>query len=79
MLTVPQAAERLGVKPGLVRRLVAARRLRHARVGLGRGVIRIPEDAIEEYLRDVTVPVAEEGDGAGRPPNRRVSLKHLRL
>jgi excisionase family DNA binding protein len=77
LLTVAQASERLGVKPGLVYQLVATRRLRHCRIGRGRGVIRIPEDAIEEYLRSVTV----EPCGALTPEKavRRVKLRHLRL
>ncbi|GIW88299.1 MAG: hypothetical protein KatS3mg108_2623 [Isosphaeraceae bacterium] len=79
MLTVAQAAERLNARPGLVRRLLAAGLLRHCRIGLGRGVIRIPEDALEEYIRAVTVD-ASSSDGKATPaPRRRVSLRHLRL
>jgi excisionase family DNA binding protein len=48
-LTVRQVAERLGVSPSCVYTLCAAGRIRHERHGLGRGVIRIPEDALEEY------------------------------
>lgn len=55
MLTVKQVAERLGVSPGLVYQLCAVGKLRHERHGIGRGTIRIPEDAIDEYRRSVTV------------------------
>jgi excisionase family DNA binding protein len=54
-LTVKQAAERLGIKPSTVYELCAARKLRHERHGVGRGTIRIPEEAIDEYRQSVTV------------------------
>ena len=49
-MTVQQAAVRLGCSAGTVYALVAARRLRASRVGLGRGKIAISEEAIAEYL-----------------------------
>jgi excisionase family DNA binding protein len=55
MLTVRQAAEELRVSPQLVYTLCARKRIRHLRHGLGRGTIRIPEDALEEYRRSATV------------------------
>lgn len=55
LLTVKQAAERLGVSPALLYALCDARKIRHERHGLGRGCIRIPEDALEEYRKSVTV------------------------
>lgn len=60
MLTVKQAARRLGVSPALVYALVAARRIRHERHGLRRGAIRIPEDALDEYRRRQTFDATEE-------------------
>jgi excisionase family DNA binding protein len=51
VFTVKEAAERLGVSAALVYALCAAKKLRHSRVGLGRGKIVIGEDAIAEYLR----------------------------
>lgn len=77
MLTVAQAAEKLGVKPGLVYQLCSSGRLRHCRVGNGRGVIRISEDALDEYVMSVTFGGRAEDD---TPPARRaVKLRHLRL
>ena len=61
-LTVKQAAERLGVSPSLIYALVAARRLRHERIGLKRGVIRIPADAIEEYRQRSLIPAEVPGE-----------------
>src|SRR5687768_13376909 len=73
MLSVKQAAERLGISVALVYALCAQKRIRHERHGLGRGVIRIPEDAIEEYRRTVTVePAAVEYRPAGTK-----KFKHL--
>lgn len=59
LLNVQQAAERLAVSKGEVYELCRARRIRHHRIGIGnqRGAIRIPEDAIEEFLRQTVVDV----------------------
>jgi excisionase family DNA binding protein len=74
LLTVKQAAERLGVKPGTVYDLVTGRKIRFARIGNGRGRIRIPEDAIDEYLARATFAPLEP-----KAPAVRVKLKHLSL
>lgn len=57
MLTAKAAAERLGISLALVYELCSTRRLRHERYGLGRGTIRIPEEALEEFRRAVTFEV----------------------
>jgi excisionase family DNA binding protein len=75
--SVSEAAQELGISIGTVYGLCSRRRLRHERHGLGRGVIRIPEDAIEEYRRGVTVSAAEATPAP--PPRRKVTLKNLRL
>lgn len=54
-MTVKEAAVRLGVSAATVYQLCAARRIRHERHGLGRGTIKIPDDALDEYRRSVTV------------------------
>lgn len=64
MLTVKQVAERLGISPSLVYGLCSAGKIRHERHGLGRGCIRVPEDALDEYRRGRIRP-AVPGDGAG--------------
>ncbi len=84
LLSVRQAAERLGVSAALVYALCEQRRMRHERHGLGRGCIRIPEDALEEYRKSVTVAVKRQEAAASPPPppssvKPGVSLKHLRL
>jgi excisionase family DNA binding protein len=71
MLSVKQAAERLGISPALVYALCASKRIAHERHGLGRGTIRIPEEAIAAYRKEGTVG-AERGGAAPLP------LKHLR-
>jgi excisionase family DNA binding protein len=73
--SVAEAARELGVSVGTVYGLCSRRRIRHERIGLGRGKIRIPENAIEEYRRGVTVGVRETG--ASVPPAARVKLNHL--
>jgi len=59
----------------------AAKKLRHERHGLGRGKIRIPEDAVEDYRRSVTVEatVNTGPEAAVAPPRARLHLKHLKL
>jgi excisionase family DNA binding protein len=54
-LSVREAADRLGVSTALVYALCARKRIRHERHGLGRGTIKITEEALEEYRRTVTV------------------------
>ena len=68
MLTVKGAAERLGVSAKLVYALCAAGKIVHERHGLGRGTIRISEEALEEYRGRARVE-----HGASTP----VPLKHL--
>lgn len=59
-MTVKEAATLLGISTALVYALVAARKIRHERHGLGRGAIRIPEDALEEYRRRHTIEATGE-------------------
>jgi len=49
MLTVKRAAEILNVSQGLIYALCAQGKLEHERYGLGRGTIRIREDALAQY------------------------------
>jgi excisionase family DNA binding protein len=71
-MTVREVAERLEVSPATVYALIAAGRLRCSRIGLGRGVIRISDEQLAEYLRAAEPVVA-------KPPATRHHLKHLRL
>lgn len=57
-LTVSEAAEQLGVSTKLVYALCARGKIVHERFGLGRGTIRIPEVALEEYRRAARVEIA---------------------
>ncbi len=76
MFTVKQAAQQLGISVSLVYGLCAAGKIRHERHGLGRGCIRIPEDALNEYRKRATVT----GTGGGSvPPPARVKLSHIKL
>lgn len=76
MFTVKQAAGKLGISASLVYGLCAAGKIRHERHGLGRGCIRIPEDALEEYRKRATVTGAGSGSA---PPPVRVKLSHIKL
>lgn len=82
MFTVKQAADHLGVSVSLMYALVAARKVRHERHGLGRGTIRIPPEALDEYRRECSVSGPA---GASVPPPLpvvrppRPRLKHVRV
>ena len=80
MLTVRQASEALSVSPSLVYGLVARGLLRCERYGLGRGTIRIPEDALAEYReRARATGTVFTHAAAAPPPPRCPPLKHLTL
>src|SRR5690349_10036373 len=77
VLTVKQAALRMGVSAATVYLLCGTRRLRHTRVGLGRGKISITEEAVEEYLKGREVgPKKPEPPPVPRP---RVRFEHLQI
>lgn len=71
MLTVKQAAEKIGVSAGLVYGLCAAGKIRHERFGLGRGTIRIPDEAMDEFRQSCVQTGAER-----LAP---LPLKHLKM
>ncbi len=73
MLTIKEAAERLKVDPGLVYRLVGRGEITHARVGFGRGLIRIEEESLADYLARrsrglATSRTMEKRRAARKPP-----------
>lgn len=77
-MKVKEAAAIMEVSPAVVYQLVAAGKLKHYRVGNGRGVIRIGEDHVREYLEGaarggVAVPASPPA------PTRPLKLKHLRV
>ena len=56
LLTVGQAAERLGTTERFPRRLIAERRISFVKLG---SHVRIPERALEEFIAASTVEAAE--------------------
>ena len=51
LLTPPQVAEQLGMSANSVRELCKQNAIRHHRIGPKGKMIKIPEDAVGEYLR----------------------------
>ena len=64
-MTVKDAAARLEVSIDTVYQLCARGKLRHRRIGVGRGTIRISEDQLADYLRQ-----AEQGPAPVIPARR---------
>jgi excisionase family DNA binding protein len=76
IVTVREVAERLEVSVSLVYRLIGSGQLGCTRHGLGRGVIRVSEAQLDDYLS-----TAERGPGPSpsEAARGRPRLKHLRL
>jgi excisionase family DNA binding protein len=75
-VTVRDVAKRLEISVSLVYRLIETGKLRCSRHGLGRGVIRVSEGQIADYLSTV-----EQGPRRSPPESAPVGprLKHIRL
>ena len=76
MYTVKTAAKELGISVSLVYKLCAAGKIRHERHGVGRGVIRIPKEALDEYRQTCT-----KGEPSVAPVKKvtRRTFEHLKL
>jgi excisionase family DNA binding protein len=70
MLTAKEAAQRLGVSAALVYALCASGKIAHERHGLGRGTIRISEEALAEYRKACQVEA---------PRSAVAGLKHIKI
>lgn len=57
LLTVEEAAERLGTGVRFVRRLIAERRIRYVKLGKP---VRVPESAVAAYIEERTVLTLRE-------------------
>ena len=70
MLTVREVSEICGISHALVYALCASGKIAHERHGLGRGTIRISEDALAEYRKACQA----------EPPRSAVAgLKHIKI
>ncbi|WP_030898792.1 helix-turn-helix domain-containing protein [Streptomyces sp. NRRL F-5126] len=63
LLTVEQAAERLGTGVRFIRRLIQERRIRYVKLGKP---VRIPESVLAEYVAERTVPTLREARSSFR-------------
>ncbi len=78
-MTVKQASLKLGICAGTVYALCAAGRIQHERHGLGRGVIRISDEALEEYRRSCVVEPVVTRRQASQPASLFSELNGNRL
>jgi excisionase family DNA binding protein len=60
LLSVPEAAERLAIKPATIRAWILRRRLEYVRVG--KRSVRIPLSEILRIVAEGTVPAREQRD-----------------
>ena len=81
LLSVKEVAAELRLSEDSIYKLCSLKKLRHERHGSKQGRIRIPEEAIEEYRKSVTVEAGTEEPGrkAPAPPLPTLRLKHLKL
>jgi excisionase family DNA binding protein len=79
MLTVKQAAQRLGVSASKLYGMVERREIAHYR--LGRGKIFFSDEQIQAFLDDCLVPKEDPGERTSKPssPPRAGRLKNLTL
>jgi excisionase family DNA binding protein len=81
VLTVQEAAKRLGVSVSLVYELCSRGRITHHRLGVRKGRIRITEEALQRYLDSTIVRDGEGRDGTPPPPRnsceQRAPFKNL--
>lgn len=67
-LKIKEAAERLNVSSATLYHLCAEEKVRHIRVGSGRGTIRIDESALDEFIQGATVQPEESPSPSPRSP-----------
>jgi excisionase family DNA binding protein len=63
LLTLRQAAGMLGLSYSYLSRILPTIGLSYARVGRGRGTIRIRQDDLDHYIKERTIPRASSTKG----------------
>ena len=78
MLNVREASQRLRVSPSLIYTLCTRGKIAHERYGLGRGTIRIREDALNDFQNRCKVRPGLTGFAIVHP-SPRPPLRHIKL
>ena len=73
--TVKEVAQLLSISAQAVYQFCTKKKLRHLRLGIGRGTLRIPASALEEFIAQSTV----QADAPSEPKAPLAKLKHLKL
>ncbi len=77
MLTVNDVAKRLNVAVSTVYGLIAKKRIRAHRIGLGRGTIRIGRSDLDTFLSGTASEVMTKETAPARPITQ--PLKHIKM
>ena len=78
LFTVAQAAELLQVSRSLLYTLIEQRKIRHHRLGLGHGAIRISRQNLQDFLDSTTVGLRRQRATEMKTKSRSQSVRHLR-
>src|SRR5262245_59379881 len=73
--TVRQVAGLLSISEQSVYQLCSQKKVRHLRLGIGRGTLRIPASALDEFIAQSTV----RADAPAEPKAPPAKLKHVKL
>ncbi len=78
LFTVRETAQRLRVSEKTIRNLLSKGQLSFHRIGAGRGVIRISEEAILAHLQDCQV-IGPEATADRPRPRKKTVLRHIKI
>lgn len=78
LFTVAQAAELMQISNSLLYALIEKRKIRHHRLGVGHGAIRISQQDIHEFLDSTTVGIRRKSVVEKKTKSRSQNVRHLR-
>ena len=76
LLTIEEAAPKVGIKPDALRQLCKAKQIKHLRVGPKKWLYRFRQEWLDEYLESCVVEVSDSQPIKKRVAKPRSRLKH---